>query len=226
MLKIRNNISRRASWVEGYSFSGSDEIPIIPQFQAVIPDNIVPFSKRKTIAPSKRHRWGIHFYEDDKYFSSFLKNPEYYLNELKQFAVVFSPDCSIYRDMPRVEQVANIFLSRAVTCLLQKNGIPICINVRWGDERSYEPAIGSLQKGGVYAISTHGCIKDPEDRLFFKKGLAILVETIEPTVLLVHGSNAADIFAPFKKRVSLLFYDPRIKQTRNRGKGDQNPTLI
>lgn len=43
---------------------------------------------------------GVHFYLDDYQFERIWQRPEYYIDKLKQFDCVLTPDFSLYLDMP------------------------------------------------------------------------------------------------------------------------------
>ena len=62
-------------------------------------------------------------YEDDYRFERIWRNPRQYLNVLKRYNGVILPDFSLYRDMPLVMQLWNIYRSRAIGFWLQLNGI-------------------------------------------------------------------------------------------------------
>ena len=79
----------------------------------------------------------FHFFEDDYLFERLWRNPKIYLPILKQYNGVILPDFSLYRDMPLVMQLWNIYRSRAIGCWLQSNGIKVIPDVRFGDERTY-----------------------------------------------------------------------------------------
>ena len=107
--------------IETAFFEGFLEIPILeaPK-KIVIPSVAVPFSKRKTITnPSEEM---LVFYEQDPHFREFVSVPQNYIDELKDVQIISTPDCSLYRDMPLWEQIANIGVSRSVGHYLQQQG--------------------------------------------------------------------------------------------------------
>ena len=126
----------RISLVETAFFNGKHEIPHIDApCEIVIPSGLVPFSKRE-----KSFNLGFEdfvcFYENDIEFRSILTDTEKYVNDLKRFKGVITPDCSLYIDAPLAVQIANIYLNRAIGYYLKQNGIYVIPNIRWGDERT------------------------------------------------------------------------------------------
>ena len=64
-------------------------------------------------------------------------NPRQYLDKLKKFQGIISPDFSLYRNMPLCMQMWNTYRGRALANFLSENDINIIPNVRFGDERTY-----------------------------------------------------------------------------------------
>ncbi len=157
--------------IETAFFEGMLEIPKLEKQQEIIlPTVAVPFSKRKAITNPEEEM--IVFYEQDYYFRGFVSEPQKYMDELSDVKIISTPDCSLYRDMPLWEQIANIGVSRSVGYYLQQQGKYVIPNARWGDERTYSkqllgfiPAFTGLPKNSIVTIGTYGCSKSKEDML-------------------------------------------------------------
>ena len=154
----------RADLVRTAEFCGIFEIPRIKKPEEfIIPKDTIPFSLRcKTTDYSEF----VVFYEHDIRFSDVLLATDDYLDELRNFPGVVSPDCSLYRDMPLVLQIANTYMNRAVGHYLQSQGIYVIPNIRWGDERSYTTcelpekfAFAGVEKHSIVSVGTYGCIQ-------------------------------------------------------------------
>ncbi|MCT7738225.1 MAG: DUF4417 domain-containing protein, partial [Lactobacillus iners] len=125
----------RVSLIETAFFYGKFEIPHIDDPKdIVVPSGLVPFSRRQR---SRDKQDFVCFYEHDVKFREILTHTEDYVEELKQYPGVISPDCSLYIDAPLCVQIASIYLNRAVGYYLSKQGICVIPNIRWGDERTY-----------------------------------------------------------------------------------------
>lgn len=145
-------------------------------------------------------------------FRQVITNTKKYVDELKSFGAVVSPDCSLYLDMPLVLQQANTYLNRAVGHYLQRNGITVIPNVRWSDERSFEFCFLGLEKHGVYSISTHGCIRGKKQKIRFEKGLSEMIKTLDPKMIIVHGSMPLEVFEEYLNKVTFVQFDSYIAQ--------------
>ena len=159
------------------------------------PANALPFEKAYSKATDKN--W-LHFYTHDHIFECVWNNPNRYLPVFKRIAGVITPDFSIYREMPLAMQIWNTYRNRALAFWLQREGVPIIPNVRWGDERTYAFAFEGLPKGGTVAVSTNGLLRNRLDREYFKQGLAVMIETLQPRTIVNYSRMPDDIFGPYR----------------------------
>ncbi len=177
------------------TYAGVFEFPRIkPTYY--IPNRVIAFSK--AISCKDYNQW-VHFFEDDYLFERIWKNPGKYLDILKRYNGVILPDFSLYRDMPLAMQIWNIYRSRAIGHWLQKNGIKVIPNIRFGDRRTYRICCDGIQKHCVIAVGTHGNLKLLEDREIFLKGLDIIVNRLEPIVIVVYGAAPEKYFKKYEK---------------------------
>ena len=139
----------------------------------------------------------VHFYEDDVAFERLWSNPNKYLPILKRYGGGLTPDFSLYRDMPLVMQHWNIYRSRAIGFWLQENGIPIIVNIRYGDERTYAVSCLGAPRNCSFVIGTHGCIKRAKDREYFTTGLEYAVSVLSPKTIIVYGAAPDAIFGKY-----------------------------
>ena len=158
---------------------------------------MIAFSK--AVSNTDYDQW-VHFYEDDYLFERIWRTPRKYLDLLKRYNGVILPDFSLYRDMPFVMQLWNIYRSRAIGFWLQINGIKVIVNIRYADRRTYRCCCDGISKHCVIAIGTHGTIKNKEDRQYFCEGLAAVVKRLEPTVIIVYGSAPESIFGTYRDK--------------------------
>ena len=100
--------------------------------------------------------------------------------------------------MPLVMQMWNTYRGRALAVWLQNNNVEIIPNVRFGDERSFSFCFDGIEEDNTIAVGTHGCIKRKEDKIFFKVGLARMVQRLSPKTIIVYGSAPDNIFKPYK----------------------------
>ena len=190
--------------VASATYAGEYEIPCISVTEQ-IPNRLISFTK--ALATTDFEQW-IHFYEDDYLFECVWDSPKDYLDLFKKFNGVILPDFSLYRDMPFNMQISNIYRSRAIGNWLQKNNVNIIPNIRYGDERTYKICCDGVEQGGTIAIGSHGNMKCSTDRKFFLEGLAVIVEIIQPSVIVVYGIANDKYFGKYKERgIQIVQFD-------------------
>lgn len=175
------------------TYAGIFEFPVInPTYW--IPNNLISFSK---CLSSKSFDFWVHFYEDDYLFERIWRNPSKYLGILKRFEGVILPDFSIYRDMPLVMQLWNIYRSRAIGCWLQRNGVKVIPNIRFGDKRTYRICCEGISRNCVISVGSHGNLKNCIDRKIFLEGLDVIVKRLQPKVIIVYGATPEKYFKKY-----------------------------
>ena len=174
----------KAWLVEGARFDGKYEFPSISD-SGVIPKKMLPFDKA---AANKDYAQWVHFYIYDREFERIWNSPNKYLEMLKRYEGVITPDFSLYRDMPLTMQIWNTYRGRAIGYWLKKNGVPIIPNFSWGDERTYEFCFDGIEKHSIVAVGTHGTAKRKLDRYYLEQAVDKLLENIEPRHIVIYGT--------------------------------------
>ena len=211
--KFNNYDVFRAFLVENADFDGYIELPVIKTSDK-LPKKVVTFSKAMTKSWTDFDCWVV-FYEHDKEFERLWNNPKQYLDKLKKFKGVISPDFSLYRNMPLVMQMWNTYRGRAVAVWLQNNGVEVIPNVRFGDERTFSFCFDGVEENKTVAVGTHGCIKRKEDKIFFKIGLARMVQRLSPKTIIVYGSAPDSIFKPYKDMgINIIAFESEFSKSR------------
>lgn len=182
-----------ASLVALATYAGDFEFPVI-QSTDCVPNRLISFSK--AVGCEDFDQW-VHFYEFDYLFERVWRNPKRYLPVLKRFNGVILPDFSVYRDMPLVMQLWNIYRSRAIGAWLQANGVSAIANVRWGDCRTYDVCCDGVPQNSTIAVGTLGTLGS-DDRRFFEEGLAVVAKSLTPRVIVVYGSAPEEIFGRYR----------------------------
>ena len=193
---------------------GSPGIPMLMDLQNTqIPKGLIPFSKAKSC--SDKHNY-VHFYMHDREFSRVLTATKKYLEVLKQYDGVITPDCSMLINQSTCLQQTNTYMNRAVGFFLQKNGIPVIPNIRWSDESSFDYCFLGVPTHTIVCVSTHGCIHTKEQRSMFKIGMRAMLKELEPSSVLVHGCMPDDIFGEFVGRVEMHRYPSALESAHNK----------
>lgn len=152
----------------------------------------------------------VHFFEADECFDEVWKNPSAYIDELKQYRQVMTPDFSMYYDMPLVLQLINTFRSRWCGVYWQEHGLTVIPTIGWSDDWSFEFCFDGIETGSVVAVSTLG-VRDCETG--FMTGFEEMCKTIDPEVVICYDQpfeamyRFVDVvYVPYQrnKRVALI----------------------
>lgn len=184
-----------AFMVQYATYDGAEEIPCITTSK-MLPERVVPFSK--SLKVNDYDQWVV-FYENDEKITLIWNAPQKYINVLKRFKGVITPDFSLYRKMPIVMQKWSTYQGKAIGAWLQNEGIEVIPNVRFADERSYSFCFSGVEKNSTVAVGTHGCIKRRIDRAYFEQGFAEMVKQLTPQTVIVYGAAPDDIFGKYQK---------------------------
>lgn len=195
------------------------EIPRLDPHEIIeIPDGAVPFSQRKKRIGNKQL---LVFYEHDPVFRELVSVPQKYDEEISGFKYISTPDCSLYRDMPLIFQLANIAVSRSIGYYYQEKGKYVIPNVRWGDERTYTselfetpPAFAGIPKHDIVSIGSYGCCKTKEDKYYLSHGLDAMLNYLEPKAVIVYGCFSDKVFRDFKERSDFYHIPDWISQKK------------
>lgn len=204
----------QAFLTEGATMVGDAGIPMLMNINNVqIPKDILPFGKATTCANKRQY---IHFYQHDREFSRVLTATTKYLDLLKLYDGVITPDCSMLIGQSPCLQQTNTYMNRAVGFYLQKNGIPTIANIRWSDESSFAYCFLGVHPGSIVSVSTHGCIRSQAEKRMFKIGLNEMLERLRPTDILVHGHMPDEVFGEYLHQVAFHRYASEFERTHQK----------
>ena len=131
---------------------------------------------------------GVHFFLHDYQFERVWKYPDRYIDVLKKFAYVLSPDFSPYADMPRALQLYNIYRNKWCGRYWQEHGITVIPTFTMGDTELFDVVCTGIPKHSTIAISTMG-----EGRWGGFKGLFkwwdTIQDTLQPEKILLYGKD-------------------------------------
>ena len=128
----------------------------------------------------------VHFFVDDYQFNRLWTNPDAYLEKLKRFQYVFTPDFSPYADFPKAVQVFNHFRKHWIGAYLQENGVRVIPTVTWSYQPSYDFCFDGEPKNSVVAISV-GCMKSKRNTQMLSDGYNEMVKRLEPSCIIFYG---------------------------------------
>lgn len=161
----------------------------------------------------------VHFYYDDFKFIQAWRDPDKYIERLRQFKAVISPDFSLYTDFPRALQILSCYRRQWCGAYWQEQGIDVIPDVVWGDKESYDYCFLGIPEGGTVAVSSVGVRRDPnwdgsDDDLFIA-GYNEMMRRIKPSAIIFYGSVIDGLEGNIIRCPS--FYELRRKNIRKKG---------
>ncbi|MBQ3045147.1 MAG: DUF4417 domain-containing protein [Clostridia bacterium] len=136
---------------------------------------------------SPEHK-GLHFFVDDYQFERFWTNPDAYIDILKRFDCVLSPDFSTYTDFPKIIQIYNHYRKHWLAAYWQEHGIKVIPSISWSDEDSFKWCFDGEPVGGVVAVSSVSTQKTLETKELFIKGYTEMLKRLTPKKIIFFGS--------------------------------------
>ena len=182
-----------------YDIPQIEDTPI--QIQELIPFHFCQSTKNEVNLDT------VHFFLVDSLFERVWNNPDRYISVLKRFNGTFSPDFSVYLNMPLTLQLFNIYRSRWCAAFWQYHEISVIPTLSWGNERTFDFAFLGLEKCSQVAVSSMGIIRTNGE--IFKAGFLKMVEYIKPKEVIWYGNmleEAKDwhgnirVFEPFFRK--------------------------
>lgn len=151
-----------------------------------IPSDLIGFNYAKS---SDKKNTGIHFYLDDYQFERLWNNPQEYIEILKQYECILSPDFSLYLDMPMPMKIWNIYRSRQIGQYYQSQGIKVIPTLSWAEKETLEFAFKGIPHGSIVSVSTIGVKRNKEAFRIWKDGMDAMINEIQPSAIIVYGGE-------------------------------------
>lgn len=183
-------------------------LPIIANYKGDMPAKLQAFNRAIT---QKQYENTVHFYLNDKEFTRILTYPEKYLEILKKFKSVISPDFSQYIDMPSPMRFYHSFLNKALAAYWSNNGINVIPNVTWSTPDSYDYSFTGIEKNGIIAINCTGVKKSDYSKYLWLQGYKEAVKCLEPKHIIRYGEKMPDEY----EEISTYFENENYKLLNN-----------
>ena len=132
---------------------------------------------------------GIHFFLDDYQFDRLWNRPAEYLDLLRKFKFVCSPDFSLFTDHPKAVQIWNHYKKHWLGAYWRSLGLMVIPTICWSDASSFEWCFDGEPVGSVVAVSTKGTQKDTKARELFYAGYCQMLKRLTPKTVLLFGKN-------------------------------------
>lgn len=190
-----------------YIGAGAYGIPVIDPVRARA-DNWISFNFAKTCEEPELH--GVHFFIDDYQFTRVWTQPDAYLNRLRQFQAVLTPDFSTYTDFPKAIQIYNHYRKHWLGRYWQDHGITVIPTISWSDHDSFEWCFDGEPVGGTVAVSSVGTQINPDAAGLFLDGYREMLRRLQPAEIILYGAvpdgcegNIINV-APYQRRLKQI----------------------
>ena len=167
-----------------------------------------------------------HFYYDDIKFMQAWRNPDKYVEKLRRFKAVVSPNFSLYTDFPRCLQILSCYRRQWVGAYWQSLGLDVIPNVVWGDRKSFDYCFLGITRRSVVSVSSVDIMRDPEwngtQGNRFREGYDEMMNRLEPSVILFYGKlfdglegNIIRCPSYYEQKRALLNKQKKMKEGKN-----------
>ena len=167
---------------------GRDGFPSIKGRMAK-PAELQGFNYAKSTPADAKADVGCHFFIDDYQFERLWQRPDAYLDVLKPYKCVLTPDFSLYMDMPDAMQQWNRYRSAALGNYWQRNGITVVPTLSWAQPSSYGFCFKGLPRHSTVATSTVGVARDEAAQAVWRDGMREAMRRLEPRRVLLYGKD-------------------------------------
>ena len=168
-----------------------------------IPEDLIGFNYAKT---STNKDVGIHFYLDDYQFERLWNSPEKYLDVLREYECILTPDFSLYMDMPMPMKIWNVYRSRQIGAYYQSMGMRVIPTISWAEEETFQFCFLGIPKGSIVSVSTIGVKQNSEALEIWEAGMREMIEQIEPSAILVYGGELDFDYGDIK----VIYFDNKV----------------
>ncbi len=191
--------------------AGFYQMPIIRRTD-YIPDGIISFNY---MLSAKDRTKGIHFYCDDYQFERIWNQPQAYIEKLKDFPCVFTPDFSLYMDMPMSMKIWNVYRSRLIGQMCQDSGMEVIPTLSWAEADTFTFCFDGIEAGGTVSVSTIGVKRNEEATKIWTAGMDEAMRRLKPKTVLVYGG---DIGYDFGKTKAVYYDNETTERMKNSGR--------
>ena len=153
------------------------------------PADMMGFNYAKTASDEDKRGKACHFFIDDYQFERVWTTPSAYLDCLRGFDCVLTPDFSLYMDMPAPMQAWNRYRSQALGVYWQREGLQVVPTLSWAQPESYTFCFDGIPKHSTVATSTVGVARDEAARAVWLDGMREAMRRLEPSRVLLYGKD-------------------------------------
>ena len=189
------------SWGDGWKRSARHGLPILER-ETFIPDRLVLFEKMSRTTEKKGF---VIFNQPDRRIEPFWNSPERYVEALKRYDGITTPDFSLLLNMERQFMEANVLRALKIGRRMQELGLRVMVNAMWAYPDSYDYCFEALPRDSILFVSTVGSMSRALSREYLFCGLRALVERVRPPGIVLYGPvPALDFHVPVVRHFNRL----------------------
>lgn len=197
---VRNILNLEKGQFEGagkYDMPVLEPVTELPEIKEWISFNYV-------LTDSNPEGKAVHFFIDDYQFERVFNQPEKFVDKLRQYVCVATPDFSPYGDMPLIAQMWNHYRKQWVGAWLQAHGVTVIPTVRAStDERSLEWYLDGIPKGGIVIMSSMWTGKEDTVDISQTEFLT-MKKRIKPKKVFIYGKDTGNMGISPKDNVEYI----------------------
>lgn len=129
---------------------------------------------------------------DYLFYTAVSTNLEITTYKLSKFDYLFAPDCSLYVDASKQENLHAIYISRFAAAYWQKCGFNVIPVASWGDANSLSYCFEGLPSNSVIAVCGIGHEHCSAAKKLWLYAVNKLIDNLSPTTLIVFGGDEED----------------------------------
>lgn len=174
--------------MKGMHFTVTNGFPIMEAYTSTTDFMAIPFTER-----NKHDGKGqaLHFFLDDYRFRNAVWcNLEYTTYTISNYDIVFTPDLSLWRDLPTdFYNKEDVFRTRFIGAYWQQCGFNVIPTASWGGLNSFAYCFEGLPSHSIIAVSGMGNKKNANSFDRWCYALHRLEEEKSPIMIIVYGED-------------------------------------
>lgn len=159
------------------------------------PAGMTGFNYAKSMPEADKRRQACHFFIDDYQFERLWTSPVRYLDALRGFQCVLTPDFSLYMDMPLPMMAWSRYRSQALGLYWQREGLKVVPTLTWAGPESFAFCFEGVPRRSTVAVSTVGVKNDGAALAVWHAGMAEAMRRLEPRRVLLYGGDVGFDFS-------------------------------
>lgn len=171
--------------MDGMEFSDVNDFPILKAYNGSVNLDFHPFSEHNKLDGKGQ---AIHFFAHDyKFATACDKKLEATTYKLSKFDCLFTPDYSLFVDVPSHINKHSVYLSRFAGAHWQNCGFNVIPTASWGNADSFEYCFEGLPTNSVIGVCGVGVQWSRSACLLWQYAMRTLEERLTPSLVIVYG---------------------------------------